>query len=178
MALAAIVLALVAGEIARPTTFHAKRVVHGPEIDRVELDDLPPIVTPALGNIDATFVITGGAMRALRAGADVPDRAVIRIVGWCADPQTRLPGSALLAVFDGRIRLDVTSGYRLSRPDVATYFSDPALRSSGFSVDLPVTSLAAGDHVVRMAIVTSDANAISVFPTIVRFRTAPSARIR
>jgi hypothetical protein len=178
LALCAIALALAGAEIARPTTFHSKRVSHAsllgivarPALDQSELDNLPPIVTPAIGNIDAVFVIEAGRTRPLTADATVPRDATIRLVGWCADPQAREPGFLLLAVVDGKRRIDVTRGYRIKRPDVAIALQTPALLDSGFAIDLPAAEFASGPHEVRVAVVTADQRSVTEFPTVVRFR--------
>jgi hypothetical protein len=53
IALGAILLSFAAAEIGRPTTFVAKKSAHAPaageSIGQQELDDLPPIVKPAMG---------------------------------------------------------------------------------------------------------------------------------
>jgi hypothetical protein len=179
LALCAIALALVGAEIARPTTFAPKRVSHTsllgiearPPLDQAELDNLPPIVSPAIGNIDATFVVEGGRTKPLTPDAAVPRDATVRLVGWCGDPQAREPGFMLLAIIDGTRRIDVTNGYRTARPDVAIYLQTPGLLKTGFTVDLPAAELGPGPHDVRVAVVTADQRSVSEFPTIVRFRT-------
>lgn len=187
LALCAIVVALIGAEIAHPTTFHSKRVSHAsmlgitatPTLDQAALDDLPPIVTPALGNIDAVYVIESGRTTSLAPGASVPRDATLRIVGWGADRQALAPGFMLLAIVDGKRRIDVTSGYRIPRPDVAAFFKAPALRDTGFTFDLPAAALGPGPRDLRMAVVTADGRAVSEFPTVVRLstrgNTAPSS---
>ncbi len=178
LALCVIVLALVGAEIARPTTLHPKRVSHTsmlgiearPALDQLELDDLPPIVTPALGNIDASSVIEAGRAKPLTPGATVPGDATIRLAGWCADPQARTPGFMLLAIVDAKRRIDVTRDYRRARPDVASVLQTPALSDTGFTIDLPASEFGPGPHEIRMAVVTADQGAVSEFPTVVTFR--------
>jgi hypothetical protein len=180
IALGAIVLALAVAEIVRPTTFAPKRVSHTsmlgivarPTLDQAELDDLPPTVTPAIGNIDSTFAIVAGRARPLMSGETVPRGATVRLVGWCGDASVGEPGSVLLAVVDAKRRIDVSSGYRLRRDDVATTLHAPALRDTGFSVDLSANDLGPGVHDVRIALVTADERAVSEFPTVVSFSVA------
>jgi hypothetical protein len=179
-ALCAIAVILIGAEVVRPTTFHAKRVSHvsllglgpPPALDQAELDDLPPIVTPALGNIDAVIVVADGRERALAPDGALPRTAALRLVGWCADPVTRAAGSSLLAIVDGKRRIDLSSGYRLPREDAARILNAPALRASGFAVELPAAELGPGPHAIRVAVVTSDGRAISIFPTVVRVTSA------
>jgi hypothetical protein len=175
LALCIIAVALAVAELVRPTTFHAKHVSHTsllgmtarPALDQTELDDLPPIVTPALGNIDGTFLVEAGKTTTLVPGATVPSSATIRIVGWCADPQARAPGSMLLAIVDAKRRLNVTRDYGRRRDDVARDLATPALSASGFDVDLPAAELGPGPHDLRVAVVTVDERAINTFPAVV-----------
>jgi hypothetical protein len=100
----------------------------------------------------------------------LPAGSEIRIVGWCADPQSREPGSELIATIDRTRRIDVSSGYRIARPDVATYYASSALLRTGFSVEISAATLGRGDHALAMAVVTSDGGSIAAFPTILRVR--------
>jgi len=176
-ALCAIAVILIGAEVVRPTTFHAKRVSHvsmlgieaHPALDQAELDDLPPVVNPAIGNIDASSVTSGGHEDALEASVPVPRDATLRLVGWVADPLARAPGSVLLVIVDGTRRIDVTPGYHVARDDAARILNTPALREAGFVVDLPVAELGPGAHTLRIAVVTADGRAISIFPTVVSF---------
>jgi hypothetical protein len=176
-ALGAIAVILIGAEVVRPTTFHPKRVSHTsllglqahPALDQAELDDLPPIVDPALGNIDAAGILEHGHEDALVAAVPVARDATLRLVGWCADPLARAPGSQLLAIVDGSRRIDVSAGYHLARDDAARILHAPALRDAGFVVDLPVAELGPGTHTLRIAVVTADGSAVSIFPTVVAF---------
>jgi len=183
-ALCAIAVILIGAEVVRPTTFHAKRVSHTsllgieahPALDQTELDDLPPIVNPAIGNIDATSVaFRGGREGALDAAVPVPRDATLRLIGWVADPLARAPGSLLLAIVDGTRRIDVTAGYHVTRDDAARILNAPALREAGFVVDLPVAQLGPGAHTLRIAVVTADGRAVSIFPTVVKLYVAVAA---
>jgi hypothetical protein len=140
-----------------------------PALDQIELDDLPPIVTPAFGNVDAAYVVTRG--RAVRFPPDTPVRpgATIRIVGWCADPQARAAGAKLLLIVDGTKRIDVSSDYGAARPDVAAVFAAPAMRDTGFAIDVRADAFGPGAHDLHVAVVTADERAISEFPTAITF---------
>ena len=174
IAFVAIVLAVAVAEIVRPTQFAAKRVSHTSmlgiaahaALDKTDIDDLPPIVTPAMGNIDGAFALDAGGIAPFASGSVLRDDATLRLAGWCADPRARAPGVLLLAIVDGTRRIDVTGGYRRPRPDVAAYFKNPAMRDTGFTVDLSRAELGPGPHTVRIAIVTADETAISEFPTV------------
>lgn len=179
IALGLIALALAGAEIARPTQFAPKRVsrtafgIVARPIDRLELDDLPPVTQPALGNVDAVFLLAGGRPTLLAAGGTVPRGTALQIDGWCADPRALAPGVALLALVDGGRRIDVSAAYRKPRYDVAATLKAPALRDTGFAVVLPAAGFEPGAHEVRLAVVMADGRAIAEFPTPVRFRRAP-----
>jgi hypothetical protein len=184
--LVAMAFVLLGAEIARPTAFAPKRVSPASlaragaraSLDRTELDDLPPIDAPALGNLDAAVAVVGGSPVPLATGTVLPPDASLRMVGWCADPLARVPGALLLAIVDGR-RLDVSASYRLRRDDVARTLGAPTLRDVGFAFDLPARALGPGVHAVRFAVVTADLRALSLFPALVRVQVSPaSARDR
>ncbi len=160
IALTGIAALLVGAEIVRPTNWTPKKISRtslaansGAPFDREALDDLPPIVTPALGNIDAALVVPSGRGIALE------------LIGWCADPETRATAKTLLAIVDGRQRIDETAGYGRSRPDVARVLKAPGAKDAGFLVRLSGAELGPGRHTVRMAVVASDRRGIFVFPT-------------
>lgn len=160
IALGGIAALLVGAEIVRPTHWTAKKISRTSlaassraPFDREALDDLPPIVTPALGNIDAALVVPNGRGIALE------------LIGWCADPETRAAASTLLAIVDGRRRIDETASYGRARPDVARFLGAPRMKDSGFSIRLSGAELGPGLHTVRIAVVASDRRGIFVFPT-------------
>jgi hypothetical protein len=138
-------------------------------LDQVELDDIPLIVTPAFGNIEAAFVVEAGRIRPLTPGATVPRDATIRLAGWCADPHARSPGVMLLAIVGAKRRIDVAGGYHLARQNVTSVLQTPSLRDTGFSLDLPVAELGPDPHEVRVAVVIAHEGAESDFPTVIRF---------
>jgi len=151
---------LVGAEIVRPTHWTLKKISRTSlaansraPLDREALDDLPPIVTPALGNIDAALVVPSGRGIALE------------LIGWCADPQTRATAATLLAIVDGRRRIDETASYGRARPDVARVLHAPGARDAGFFIRLSGAELGPGPHTVRVAVVASDRRGIFIFPT-------------
>ncbi len=186
--LAAMIAALVGTEIARPTVFIPKHVAYGgtsrfavPELDQLELDDLPPIVQPALGNIDVASVIINDRMRPFVQDEDIPRGATIRLVGWCADPQTRARGAKLIAILDGKIRENETAGYLVPRPDVAKALVSAAALSTGYRIDIPTEPLRIGPNQLQIAVLTTDSLAIAVFPVALRFSVvarSPPSRLR
>ena len=60
-----------------------------------QLDDLPPFVTLAVGNIDGIQVLGHGRPRLVVSGARIGENEVVEIAGWCADPDARAPGAGL-----------------------------------------------------------------------------------
>jgi hypothetical protein len=160
IALGGIAVLLLGAEIVRPTQWTAKKISRtslaansGAPFDREALDDLPPIVTPALGNIDKALVVANGRDIALE------------LYGWCADPETRATAPTLLAIVDGRRRIDETAGYDRARADVASYLKAPGMNDAGFFIRLSGAELGPGPHTVRVAVVASDRRGIFVFPT-------------
>jgi hypothetical protein len=160
IALGAIAALLVGAEIVRPTHWAAKKISRtslaansGAPFDREALDDLPPIVTPALGNIDAALVVASGR------------GIVLELIGWCADPESRATAPTLLAIVDGRRRIDETAGYDRPRPDVARFLDAPGMNDAGFLIRLSGAELGPGPHTIRVAVVATDRRGIFVFPT-------------
>jgi hypothetical protein len=100
----------------------------------------------------------------LQAGAH------IRIVGWCADPQSRKPGPALIATVDRARRIDLTSG--VSRRAAGRF---ELLRITGAARrrilrrTLPRT-IGPGAHDIAIGVVATDGGSIAVFPTVVHVR--------
>ena len=169
----AIVALLVVAEIVRPTHLTPKKVSYrtlaavsaGGTLDREALEDLPPIVTPALGNIDVAAIESGSKTRPLTIAATMRLDDDLLLVGWCANPETHAAASALVATIDGRRRIDVTASYHLTRPDVADYYHAPAMAPSGFAVRLSGSVLGPGTHTIRMSVVDTDERGLFVYPS-------------
>ena len=67
-----------------------------------------------------------------------------------------------------QVRIDdqvFKASYGSSRPDVAFYFGNPALKSSGFVFRLPAHLLSAGNHVLTVHILNPDRTAFRSSPT-------------
>jgi len=175
-AVVAILVALVGAEVVRPTTFAAKRIAYRSSgaasvvaLDRIELDGLPPIVQPALGNIDVATVIEHGRSRPFAQSESVPRGAVINLVGWCADPIARSRGALLLAIVDGKQRIDETPDYSVIRPDVARALNSNDALWTGYRIDVATTNLSLGRHQVEVAVMRSSDRTIAVFPEPIAF---------
>jgi hypothetical protein len=68
----------------------------------------------------------------------------IYINGWAADPTDGAPVTAVTIYIDGVSVGSPTMG--ISRPDVASYYNNPAYKNSGFTLYYPAASLSGGAH--------------------------------
>jgi hypothetical protein len=177
----AVAVALVVAEIVHPNVLPHKGVSH-PSLAREggrlplsweQLDDLPPVVQPAIGNIDlVTAVIRGKKYPVPPAGRLGPRDSLI-VQGWCADPQAHEPGAGLLAIVDDSRRIDVSAGYGKPRDDAAKLYAAPAMSPVGFDFRLTSHELGVGAHTLRVAIVASDGHGIFVYPVVAQFTVEP-----
>jgi hypothetical protein len=177
----AVMLALAAAEGVRPTTIPPKRWSH-PSLLRgagllplthEQLDDLPPIVRLAVGNIDSVRARGDGPPRLLVSGGRLGAGGFLEMTGWCADPDARAPGAGLLLIVDGTRRIDVSDAYGAARADVAKYFRTPSLTNVGFDFRIGAGRIGAGSHGLQVAVVARDGGGIFLFPAIVRVSISP-----
>jgi len=163
LALGAIAIALIAGECIAPTHWAPKKTSHETQsaiassgMDPSALDGLPPIDELALGSIDSINYDSGGKLVPVTAHVTVPHGANIVLIGWCADPQARLPaGGAFLSV-DGRERIDGSRFLGGDRPDVAAYYHDPNLRMTGFRIAFAAALLGTGTRELQFGVIAHD----------------------
>ncbi len=164
VALGAIALALVTAEYIAPTHWTGKKTSHETQsaiaasgMDASVLDGLPPIDELALGSIDFVDYDPGdGKLVPVTARAAVPHNSSIVLIGWCADPQARLPaGGAFLSV-DGRERIDGSRYLGGDRPDVAAFNHDPDLRPTGFRIVFPASLLGTGTRELQFGVIAHD----------------------
>ena len=88
--------------------------------------------------------------------------APIVLQGWAVDgPQNALAGGVFVSI-DGSH--EVLADYGGNRPDVATHYGVPAYQHSAFSVRVPTTDLAFGNHTLIMKIVAN--NMLSYYATL------------
>jgi len=174
--LMAMLVMLVAAEITHPTTFSPKHIAYrsasgfaNPAPDRLELDDLPPIVQPAIGNVDVATVDDRGKSKPFVDGALIQRGAVIRLVGWCADPITRARGTQLLAIIDGTTRIPETGDYSIPRPDVARVLRSSAALWTGYRIDVSTKEMSIGPHRLQIAVASSNDQSIAIFPETIVF---------
>ena len=176
LALAAIIVAFVAAEIVHPTTFVQKRstriaalsLTNDAPIDSLILDDLPPIVEQALGNIDVRRAIVSGRAAPITNDATIPLDGTLVLAGWCADPIARTRGRTIFIIADGHRRLVTHRAYGVARADVATYFAAPSLTDVGFTIEIAARELGLGKHTLQVALVSADTRGFYRFPTVVR----------
>ena len=70
----------------------------------------------------------------------------IYINGWAADPTDGSPVTSVIVYIDGVSIGAPTLG--VSRPDVASYYNNPAYTNSGFTLYYPASGLSAGSHTI------------------------------
>jgi len=89
----------------------------------------------------------------------------MEISGWAVDPNNQVPARAVFIVVGSNIISQVeVSG---DRPDVAQYYGDPKLRTSGWAVNIPRRFFNPGKFLVSAYALSSDGttlNKISEIP--------------
>jgi hypothetical protein len=93
------------------------------------------------------------AMPPLNLPIAIPANASIPVVGWAVDSVQKSPAGGVEIVIDGRA---YKGRYGLARADVAQYYKTPAYKAVGFDYEFPASSLAPGDHVMTLRVITSD----------------------
>lgn len=174
--LGTIAASFVAAEIVHPTTYAIKRSMHietlsatnDAPIESIGLDNLPPIVDQAMGNIDVRNVVFDGRVRQAVDEAKIPLEGTLVLEGWCADPVARTRGRTLFVIVDGQRRLVAHRAYGIARADVATHFAAPMLSQVGFTIAVTGRELGLGKHSLQVALVSADARGYYRFPTIIR----------
>jgi hypothetical protein len=78
----------------------------------------------------------------------------ITLEGWAIDSASNAPAGGITAVIDGG--KSIAGTYGTLRPDVATSFSNTALRPTGFALTIPASVLSRGVHNVSLRFYTSD----------------------
>jgi len=174
-ALAVILCTLAVAEVVRPTTFVPKRVSHASlarvntnaSLDRVALDDLPPVDDAALGNVDVlTAVSRSGRPSTILPDVPIALDATITLVGWCADPRTRAPAQGLFLIVDARSRIVERISYGGMRPDVAAHFASERLTRVGYSISIDAARLGRGSHSLQIGAIASGGSGYYRLPTI------------
>ncbi len=101
---------------------------------------------PPIGHLDEAIDASTGA-------TTIPTTDTLLVKGWIADPTDGSPMSNVKVFIDGVSIGTPTLG--IPRPDVAAGQKTPAYVNSGFALDYPATSLAAGSHTVTVVGVDS-----------------------
>ncbi len=101
---------------------------------------------PPIGHLDQAADESTGA-------TTIPNSDTLFVSGWIADPTDGSPMSNVKVFIDGVSIGKPTLG--IPRPDVAAGQKTPAYLDSGFTLDYPAASLAAGSHVVTVVGVDS-----------------------
>lgn len=83
--------------------------------------------------------------------------------GWIVDTSNN-PASAIVAVIDGRNRIDETAFYGIHRPDVATFLKNEAAVDVGFNIELPLGHLTAGPHQIVIGEIDRDGSLHALGP--------------
>lgn len=108
------------------------------------------------GSIDGIRVSPAGAGQydAGRHKLQVHRGAQITLEGWGDDASAKLPGAGVAVLIDGQII--ATGLYGFDRDDVAKYFGIPAVRFSGYRIQLAADSIAPGKHLMNVAVIAAD----------------------
>jgi hypothetical protein len=94
-----------------------------------------------------TIPVAGGAVQGRVDGAEASG-GIIHFIGWSASTSRSRPADEVLVFSHGRLVYSaISSG---DRPDVAAFYRNDALRSSGFAFDLPLALVVGGMPDVRV----------------------------
>ena len=107
-----------------------------------------PVYGPPVGNLEQADDASTGS-------TTVSSTDSLFISGWAADPTDGSPLSKVQIYIDGNPIGAPMLG--ISRPDVASYYSNPAYANSGFQLTYPAGSLSVGTHIVK-AVATNGGN--------------------
>jgi len=118
-------------------------------------------VSTTLGNLGITVIApypapVGNLEQAIDASngsTNVAASDILFVSGWVADPIDGSPLTNVQVLMDGTSVGTPTLG--IARPDVASYFNNPAYANSGFTLYLAPNSLVTGTHSVTVAAVNS-----------------------
>lgn len=77
----------------------------------------------------------------------------LAVTGFAVDDGSKTVARGVEVVIDGKPN---TAMYGITRPDVATFFKNPAFSQSGFRYEIPAGSLPSGQHNLKLRILTSD----------------------
>ena len=78
---------------------------------------------------------------------------ILTVKGWAIDVKSQSVSGGVFIVIDGAA---YQSLYGVDRPDVAKALALPTCRQSGFECEIPTTTLALGEHVLSLRILTND----------------------
>ena len=108
-----------------------------------------------VGNLEQAADATTGS-------STVPTSDSIFVSGWIADPTDGSPLTNVKVYVDGT--LTGTPTLNISRPDVASYYNNPAYANSGFNFTYAVRSLTAGSHAVTVVGINSHSVSTTLNP--------------
>ena len=91
--------------------------------------------------------------------ADAP----LVVSGFGFDPVAKAPGKAVQIVIDGA---GYPTEYGHGRGDVAAYFKNPAVSSSGFRATFPAGTVSRGAHTAQVRVISADGKAYFDGPAI------------
>jgi hypothetical protein len=93
----------------------------------------------------------------------VPGDETIVFIGWAIDEPNKTLASGVDIAID---QTAYAATYGVERTDVAAHFHNPAIRNSGFRLDLPPKTLSKGPHVVTVRTISSDGKSYYAGPPI------------
>jgi len=82
------------------------------------------------------------------------DQKALYLSGWAIDDAADKCAGGIYACIDNE--LDIEGVYGLPRPDVAQYLKNENYKNSGFSISIPLKTIAQGKHTITLKILTAN----------------------
>ncbi|HEV7396636.1 MAG TPA: hypothetical protein VGN86_09020 [Pyrinomonadaceae bacterium] len=82
------------------------------------------------------------------------DSKEVVISGWAIDHKNKKPAGGVVLVVDGKD--EFTAEYGSARPDVAAFLKESNYNPVGFSISIPRSALAKGNHTISFKVISAD----------------------
>jgi hypothetical protein len=115
------------------------------------------------------------AIDASNDSTTIPQSDTLFVSGWAADPLDGSPLSNVKVYIDGTLAGTPTLG--ISRPDVASYYSNPSYANSGYSFSESAGSLSIGSHSVTVIAINSHGVSTTFGPLTINVTAAQRAPV-
>lgn len=106
--------------------------------------------------VDVVDLIHAGQLTTMPAHFAAEPADTLFIAGWAVDPASPVPAAAVCLVIDGLLQPQATALYGATRADVAAALGSTNLTESGYNLQLPVRTMASGQHHVAIAVVLAN----------------------